>query len=748
MVYDDTRWVRLLKRMGCWNEIEARKLAELNSAHLNGRLSADSTSLGATKPTITVESKPPNGCDDSNGFDAVEFTASSDNKGFSGSGVNPLVVLRRVRSVRGHAREEYGKIHGALNPYYTNIADNDTSGEYLVFKNYDSPEQQAQLLAQLKSFSKADSNSENEAGQKKLSDVISAFETTALREFRNGYETGDIEGLMQRYARVLMALDGGKEAVELFIHHNHLITKKSDFGNPMDCVRSPTGAASLEQTQAFLTRLSAAFNEEVSKIDRCFSHYPNMSASFLDKIGKDVLSPYFNVLFDELHATSITSYLQIVAGAFTQVLSFAASLQPIQSSGDDFYDAVDETVANTFEPHIDLYLAEELDQFQKESNSIVSEWDRQLSEQAASTESFYMANINRQADKKDFLTSFKKVIMAPVNILPGFSAKPQEPKSDDRDKSPTPGSNFTSHPNRSSTLVSPIPAPSTPTELPTTELAAKMAIMNSKLEGIRSLFSMEVALNLVHSAKSSLERAAQFVKLGKEMGKATQQQCEAIFISLLDILGQRHVIAGFDKAVDHLSEYRPRQQDDQEGAKVEPLVTFLELVNVGDLILQMMDVFYEQQLIGSGLTDRNDFIDPAVKAKKKFEQVLDERVAIGLNKGIDVLMEEVDYLLATKQTAADFYPESVDQQQKPVDIGPSGAARAVVDVVSYHTSMLVGSTDKSTLDVFNQEIGLRLFTSLCKHLKLQRISTDGAIKLIRYDMSSYSTFSHAHPYKQ
>jgi recyclin-1 len=112
--------------------------------------------------------------------------------------------------------------------------------------------------------------------------------------------------------------------------------------------------------------------------------------------------------------------------------------------------------------------------------------------------------------------------------------------------------------------------------------------------------------------------------------------------------------------------------------------------------------------------------------------MLDGRVAAGLNKGLEVLMEEVDYILATKQTSEDFNPGGGDpSSQQTVDIGPSEAAKSVVQVMSTHTQMLVGSTDKSTLDVFNQEVGLRLFGSLCKHLKRQRISVDGSIKLIR-----------------
>jgi recyclin-1 len=260
--------------------------------------------------------------------------------------------------------------------------------------------------------------------------------------------------------------------------------------------------------------------------------------------------------------------------------------------------------------------------------------------------------------------------------------------------------------------------------------------MASKLEGIRSLFSIEVALLLTHTAKASIERASKFVRLGGQTGEEAREQCEAIFIDLLRILGSRHIKAGFDKAVDHLSNYNPREvSEHQQG--VAPLVTFLELVNVGDLISQMVDVFYEQQLVATKLSDRNDFLDPAGKAKKKFEQMLDERVAAGLNKGIDVLMDEVEYICATVQMPTDYNPVApADGAAPDIDIGPTKAAQQVVAIVESHTKMLTGSTDKTMLDVFNQEVGLRLFTVLCKHLKRQRVSTDGAIALIS-DMNVY-----------
>jgi len=69
-------------------------------------------------------------------------------------------------------------------------------------------------------------------------------------------------------------------------------------------------------------------------------------------------------------------------------------------------------------------------------------------------------------------------------------------------------------------------------------------------------------------------------------------------------------------------------------------------------------------------------------------------------------------------------------------VGITDTAKQVIALVSGHTNMLVGSTDKSLLDVFNGEVGLRLFATLCKHLKRQRISTLGSLRLIA-DMNAY-----------
>lgn len=783
MVYDDTRWVQRLQLMGSWDEREARRKAEAlkieafevqTSMHQENSRSAATGSNGSFdtanragnpgRSSTTIfdatqgsevhgrSHEPgirPRQAHIDDGFDPVALMPTGEKNVFSGDdSITGLTVFSQVHSVRGRARREFAKIYRVLAPLYVDAVNCINHTDAVVFRSYRDPNQQAKMLANLSRFSKSDTSQ----GWKKRVDTFNAlteaFENAVFREFEQGLDDGDYQGKLHKYALVLVSLNGGQKGVELFISRNPVMSLKHRNGSPTSALNQRVSGGSLvERSFKFFSDLSTAFNEQVTIIDQVFPAAVNAIVPFLRRVGKEVISEYLMTLFDEAHRKNIELYLKAVSATYEQSLNFATSLRPGRDSGDDFYETVDEVIADAFEPHIDLYLNEELGFFKSTSDAELGGWERQLSEQDASMQSMYMSNVNRQADKRDFLTSFKKVVMMPVNVLPTFpisspfggktatanalvngetleTAQPATSQPSTRPSTPgilnsTPLSN-----QRSST---PIPEP------PTTELAAKAAILNSRLEGIRSLFSIEVALNLVHAAKSSIERAAVFVKAGGHFGSDARNQCELVFVFLLQTLGTRHIKAGFDQAVDHLSNYNPRESTEHGGSGVTPLVIFLELVNVGDLIQQMLDVFYEQELVATKLTDRNDFLDPAVKEKKRFEQVLDERVAAGLNKGIEVLMAEVEYVCATSQKPEDFNPGATGSSGSDVmDIGPSQAAKQVVEVVSSHTKMLVGSTDKNMLDVFNQEVGLRLFTVLCKHLKRQRISVDGAIVLIRF----------------
>jgi recyclin-1 len=162
-----------------------------------------------------------------------------------------------------------------------------------------------------------------------------------------------------------------------------------------------------------------------------------------------------------------------------------------------------------------------------------------------------------------------------------------------------------------------------------------------------------------------------------------------------------------------MGQYKPADHPVDES--VAPLVQFFELVHIGDTILQMVQVYFDKEM--KSYVDKNDFLSTIVREKKKFENNLDESVASGLNAGVNILMSQAEYILHSKQEPYDFCPElSKDGNNSQnnskalvIDIeGPTKAAEAVVDCLRSHCQMLKGSTDKAILEVFHQEVGLRL----------------------------------------
>jgi recyclin-1 len=767
MVYDDTRWIQRLKSMGCWNDVEAKKRFEESTRRkleaqkveearragvaLNGSINGTPPGVeGQPRGSLTLfdaaieEDKQrksletkfrPRSTTLDKGFSDMTLSASAISTSAPIVAVDPqaaLKVIQRARSIRGQARQEYAKIYAALAPYYFDLSRSTSHTDPVLFRTYRDPEQQAHMLGQLRTFSKSDYAQGWSQRQEKLDTMTGIFENAVLREFETGYEEKDFDGRMKRFATVLVALNGGAACLDSFIHNHPLMLEKEKLGNPTDCLQQfGSNQLTLEPSHNFFRGLAIALNEEAAIINRVFPPTVDVLQPFLERVTEDIIAEYLTTLLDEAHDTSIEVYLKAMAGVFDQALQLAMSLEPTQGSKPDFQQQAMRTISRCFEQHIDLYLQEELAFFTKKSAAEVDAWEKRLTDAELSTETFYMANVNRKAVKQDFLASFKKVVMMPVNVLPTIGGS-----SATKTATVAPvvnGNTSLDPPSRTNTPLPGERVPSPRLEAPTSELAAKAAIMNSRLEGIRSLFSIEVALNLTHMAKSSLERAARFVQLGGQSGEEAKEQSEQIFINLVQILGNRHMKLGFDKAVSHLADYKPREVADHSKRGVAPLVAFLELVNVGDLIQQMVEVFYYQELVAGNLTDRDDFLSLGLKEKKRFESMLDERVAAGLNKGIDVLMDEVEYLCGTTQHPSDFNPPVGPKGVVEMsDIGPSETATRIVDIVSSHTNMLVGSTDKNVLDVFNQEVGVRLFTVLCKHIKRQRVSVDGAIKLIRY----------------
>ena len=82
---------------------------------------------------------------------------------------------------------------------------------------------------------------------------------------------------------------------------------------------------------------------------------------------------YVTPLLDECHDRYMPSYLKAVSGLFEQCMHFVKSLVPPKSSEESLDEHAKYIALRVFEPHLDLYLQEELDSFTKYAEREVDE---------------------------------------------------------------------------------------------------------------------------------------------------------------------------------------------------------------------------------------------------------------------------------------------------------------------------------------------------------------------------------------
>lgn len=99
--------------------------------------------------------------------------------------------------------------------------------------------------------------------------------------------------------------------------------------------------------------------------------------------------------------------------------------------------------------------------------------------------------------------------------------------------------------------------------------------------------------------------------------------------------------------------YKPAEHE--ETNSVAPLLQFFELVHIGDTMQSMIQVYFDKEIVSTFLRqqpapiltqlqashiDKTDFLNTVVREKKRFEDVLDDSVAAGLNMGTETLMNQ------------------------------------------------------------------------------------------------------------
>lgn len=387
-----------------------------------------------------------------------------------------------------------------------------------------------------------------------------------------------------------------------------------------------------------------------------------------------------------------------------------------------------EVETQVLDPIINDFCSHQLELIKKQSVDIVGQWKQSIALRDKETEKLLWRKVPKKSDKKNFMSSFKWAFM-----------KSEKQTEIDLELE---------------------------TDQPITEFEAQTTLLASKLRGMESLVSIEVAIEILELCRAGMHRL-------QAVGKGDRTACEDLYILFLLVVGRQHVQSAFEHAIKVLNSYDPkvhgrlvinvqtmpetesvhasgsastngstsnltidsRSSEEPGQMAVEPLAVFSELVNVGDLVQQMAHVFYEEELVATKLIKPGDFSSRSASAKRRFEQMLDEMLAEGLSRGIDVLIDQVEFTLVTEQLGSDYLPLPTQE----VLVKPTVACENVISLVQAHLNLLSESTEKSLFDVFQEEVGMRLFASLCKHIKKQTISTDGAITLIA-DLNAYYRF--------
>ncbi|SCW03121.1 LAFE_0G03400g1_1 [Lachancea fermentati] len=530
------------------------------------------------------------------------------------------------------------------------------------------------------------------------------FITTILKEMEKNFESRNFE-TVSKFIKVLLVCHEENTAVDFFKSKNDFM---SEVQLPASIFNPDTNELDQRILKGALNTLTNFLNEKIKLVDKLFGDSYPVIINYSESLIADNLSEYFNSqLNDKKDSETDITRIDSMPVLYTSLIDlFVANLTESQNGGQNYAKVVTEFINLYFEPKIVSYLDVALQKFNEDTAAKFLKFlDDTKIRQKEHNEQIYkslrdkVSNQQLINEKNDFLTSFTK--MFKISNSTKTESKEQ------------------------------------------LKLAYDLNLMTSNLMSIESLVSLDLCYKVVEQCRNCIERMCTFLAIDNIID-TVKSKCQQAFKILIFQLSENHLKPGFTKAIEILQEYNPNEiknlQIELEGldSQVEPLVKFTELINTGDIVLQMTSIFYKNELIQKHIIDKNkDFLNDIVQTKKNFETMLDDYVAEGLNTGINKLMDEVLFVFSTLQLPDDFNPDPKTLRKR--EIKPSKAAMKNVELLYNHCFLLTGATDKGTIDVFQQEVGERFFNEIVKNIKKNLISADGAIFLI-CDLNFYYDF--------
>ncbi|OSX58161.1 hypothetical protein POSPLADRAFT_1185030 [Postia placenta MAD-698-R-SB12] len=506
------------------------------------------------------------------------------------------------------------------------------------------------------------------------------------------------------------------------------------------------GQLDFDAMDTFMGTVLSALKEHGSRAVRVFPPETNVLISFADRLASDVVGEYVSPLLTRAREVSNEIFLKAAAASFKEAWRMVDVITQIAAERSDSNVSkarAEDVVYRMFEPNMDEYLDEEVDFVKHCFEVTCGGWENQLSHRATVPKASpdhvrFLGSQNPAQVKRNVLASFTDVLLLPVTIVPrtvgnvgkavgaafntGSNAAVQGISMLNPQRWGGGGLGGTSQRSSKATR---------PTSVSSRTSTPSQGNNTSQFDTLELLLSLDIALELIHADRESLKRAETFSGYPGQYGHRVRDTIEEIFVLLLQALSERHMRPGFDAATQQMKAYQPAEHE--ETRSVAPLLQFFELVHVGDMMQSMIQVYFDKELVPH--IDRTDFLNTGVREKKRFEDTLDDCVAAGLNAGTDALMNQVEYIINKFTKPREYYPS----EDAPLELGPTQGCTEAIKCLKMHCQLLKGSTSKEVLEVFYQEIGLRLISIIQKHLKRQIISLNGGFQVIA-DLNEYHGF--------
>lgn len=670
---------------------------------------------------------------------------------------NPLTCLDSIYKVPRIAKYQVLKISRCLIDFYRDLRLNVPYERLKVFKSFHTPQEQAKMLTNLLRFNAIDSDDTNRRFvRQKITELMEIFENAVLRELEIHYDIQDYENT-RKFVQILIDLKNDQTLIDFFLQKTCFDNESIKFLNPesfniaefftavtkpettkegtveednnevtewgrkedeveADIAKTfekdPNGltdiAASdenqftinVERLDEFISELASVFNEEARIFDLIFPQ----SVPMMFKVSEELITSQLQevVLVSSSAAKERNVYLEWAPMLYHKLThEFLDQLNPSENVGESYRTLIHELIDASYESYASEYVNEEKFTFRLFCSKKIHEWKVDAERRENEKTQDILKHVKVET-KNDFLSSFKKV----------FTMNSSTPEQIEES-----AENYS-------------------------EMQARAKILAENIKSLNEVFSPRLALAILNEAKASLNRLMQFreftiLKVVMDLNSTMQEE----FLNVLDCIGEDHLKLGFQRALKYLKEYNPKELNDlienSKDSAIGPLVNFFELINMADMIVQMLDIFYKEEMINRKVVKHeNSVLNPSLQSKKKLESMVDKFVADGLNTGIDVLFKEIEAVYLSDPPDIHYNPTTTAAISA---VGPTEAARRAVHILEDNIDLLVDSADKSIVEVFQQEVAERFFQLIVKVLKRSTISVDGAVTLIS-DLNYYYDF--------